>query len=162
MPATIVLLACTGTNAATETEVTGITMRANDSAVNDTANPIVIPSASLNRSYEKWLRWKCTGAPSNQVTNFKYWGPGSVPATGTILYDGTTASGATPVASDSATAVTQQDTNHYSSGTALTVGGTLININDKSNFLVLQLDVASTASPGSISQQTHNYSYDET
>lgn len=161
MAATITLQACTGTNAATEATVTGIMMRANDSAATDTNNPIQIPSVGTNRSFEKWLRFKCTVAPSVQVSNFKYWGPNTIPATGTILYVGTTGSGVTPVATDSAVATTRQDTNYFDTSNVLAITGTLVNPGDESYFFVFQLDVANTASPGNIAQQTHNFSYDE-
>ena len=161
MPATIVLRVCTGTNAATEATVSGITMRSNDSPANDTANPIAIPGIGTAFSYEKWIRFMCTVAPSVQVTNFKYWGPASIPAVGTLLKVGTTASGVTPVVTASAVATAQQDTNHFSSGTALAVSGTLVNVNDKSDFIVLQMSVGTSAGPGQIAQQTHDYSYDE-
>lgn len=161
MAATITIQACTGTNASTETTVTGITMRANDSAVNDTANPIVVPSSGTARSYEKWIRFKCTVAPSASVSNFKYWGPNTVPGTGILLFVDTTDTGVTPVVTDSAIATDQQDTSYYSLATALSVPGTLTDVNDESDYLVFQMDVINTAEPGSITQQTHNYSYDE-
>ena len=159
--AAIVLQACTGTNAGTENTVIGVMMRANDSHLLTILNPIQIPVAGTAYSYEKWLRFKCTVAPSNQVTTFKYWGPNTIPAVGTLLFAGTNATGVTPVVTDSAVATTQQDTNYYDTSNQLAIGGTLVNINDESEFLVLQLDVATTASPGDIVQQTHNYSFDE-
>ena len=161
MPATITLQVCNGLNAATESTVLGVMMRANDSAATDVANPITVPTGAPVYSYEKWLRFKCTAPPVTQVTNFKYWGPNSLPGTGLVLFAGTNATGVTPVTTASAVAVTQQDTNYYSAGTALGFGGTLVNINDESEYIVLQLQVSSTASQGNIAQQTHNYSYDE-
>lgn len=160
MAATIVLQCCTGTNAATENTVTGIMMRADDSHL-VTKNPVTIPSVGVARSFEKWLRLKCTVAPANQVTNIKYWGPNTIPATGLTLYAGTTATGATPTASDSSVATTQQNTNYYDISHQLSISGTLVNQNDESDYFVFQLDVGTTASPGDIAQQTHNYSYDE-
>jgi len=161
MAATIILLGCTGTNAATEATITGLMMRSNDSVALTKTNPITIPSGAAAHSFEKWLRFKCTVAPSNQCTNFRYWGPNTTPGTGLTLFAGTTDTGATPTASDSSVATTQQDTNYYDTSHQLTIPGTLVNVNDKSDFLVLQLDVANSASPGDITQQTHNYSYDE-
>lgn len=161
MPATIQLLACTGANAATENVVTGIQLRSNDSHLVDKNNPIVVPTSGTSRSYEKWLRFKCTVAPSTQCTNFKYWGPNTTPGTGLTLFAGTTATGASPVNSDSSIATTQQDTNYYDSSHVLAISGTLTAPNDKTNFAVLQLDVASTAAAGDMTQQTHNYSYEE-
>lgn len=161
MAATITIQACTGSNAGTENTVTGVMMRSNDSHLTDKNNPITIPTGATIHSYEKWLRWKCTVAPSTQCTNFKYWGPNTAPGTGLLLFVGTTASGATPVNTDSAVATTQQDTTHYSLATALSISGTLTTIGNETNYLVMQLDVANTAGQGDIAQQTHNYSYDE-
>lgn len=161
MAATITIQCCTGTNAGTEATVTAIMMRANDSAATDTNNPVTIPAAGTSRSYEKWLRFKCEAAPANQVTNFKYWGPATVPATGCLLFVGTTDTGVTPVATDSSVATTQQDTNYYDTSHQLSVSGTLTGVDQKTDYVVFQLDVDNTASPGDISQQTHNYSYDE-
>ncbi len=161
MAATIKLMCCTGTNAGTENEVTGIMFRSNDSHATDKNNPITIPSSGTTHSYEKWLRWKCTVAPDTQCTNFKFWGPNSAPGTGLTIFVGTTSTAATPTDNDSTVATTQQDTNYYSQATALSIPGTLTAVNDETDYLVMQLDVASTASQGDMTQQTMNYCYDE-
>ena len=161
MAATITIQGCTGTNAATEAAITGLMMRSNDSVAVTKANPITIPGVGLARSFEKWIRFKCTVAPDNQVTNFKYWGPNTVPGTGLVLYVGTTDTGVTPTASDSSVATTQQDTTYYDSSNVLAITGTLTAEDQETNYIVLQLDVGTTAEPGDIVQQTHNYSYDE-
>jgi hypothetical protein len=161
MAATITIQGCTGENAATEATITGLMMRANDAVTVTKANPITIPAEGTAYSFEKWIRFKCTAAPDNQVANFKYWGPNTPPGTGLVLYAGTTDTGATPVATDSSVATTQQDTNYYDTSHTLAIGGTLTTEDDESDYLVLQLDVGSTASPGDIAQQTHNFSYDE-
>lgn len=160
MAATITMKGCTSTNAATTADITAIMFRANDSVAVTTANPITIPGAGTAYSYEKWIRWECDVAPDNQCTSFKYWGPNSAPGTGLVIYAGTTDTGATPVVTDSAVATTQQDTN-YTSGSELSIAGTLVNIDDLTDFLVLQLDVGTTAGVGDMTQQSHYYSYDE-
>lgn len=168
MAATIKLRVCTGTNASEENvgiedHAGGIAFRSNDSAdyQNPEDNPITIPSTGINRSYEKWIRFLCTVAPATQVTNFKVWGPNTQPATGLTVYWGTTATGATPTDSDSTIATIRQDTNFYSQATAINVSGTLTASGQETDFLVMQLDVESTATQGNMPQQTYNYSYDE-
>ena len=161
MAATITIMGCTGENAATEATITGLMMRSNDSVAVTKANPITIPASTSVYSYEKWLRFKDTVAPANQCTNFKYWGPNTVPGTGLILNAGTTDTGATPITTVSSVATTQQDTNYYDTSHQLSIGGTLTAQNQETDYLVLQLVVASTAGPGDIVQQTHNFSYDE-
>lgn len=161
MAATITIIGCTGANAATEATITGLMMRSNDSVAVTKANPITIPSGASVYSYEKWLRFKDTVAPANQCTNFKYWGPNTIPGTGLVLKAGTTATGAAPVSTASSVATTQQDTNYYDTSHQLSIPGTLTTINGETDFLVLQFTVANTAGPGDIVQQTHNYSWDE-
>lgn len=161
MAATVTIQGCTGTNAATEATITALMFRSNDSVAVTTANPITIPTGSPVYSYEKWIRFKCTVAPAVQCTNFKFWGGSSVPGTGLKIYAGTTASGATPVNTASSVATTQQDTNYYDASHTLSISGTLVNVNDETNYLVTQLQVSSTASQGNMTQQTFNYSYDE-
>ena len=167
MAATIKLMVCNSTNAGVETDITGagIDYITADNALNTSGNreayPITIPAVGTAYSYEKWLRWKCTVVPDTQCTNFKFWGPASVPGTGLILYVGTTDTGVTPVVTDSAVATVQQDTTHYDADHALAISGTLTLENDETNYLVMQLDVGSTAGQGNISQQEYGYSYDE-
>lgn len=168
MAATINLRVCTGTNASNENvgispNATAIAFRSNDVATYSdfTSNPITIPAAGTNYSYEKWLRFRCSVAPTTQVTNFKVWGPNTQPGTGLTLYWGTTATGATPVDTDSTIATIRQDTNFYSSATAINVSGTLTASGQATDFLVMQLDVGPTATQGNMAQQTYNYSYDE-
>lgn len=135
--------------------------RANDSVATDKSNPIVITSGSTAYSYEKWIRWYCSVAPDTQCTNFKFWGAGTPPGTGLTVYAGTTDTGVTPVVTESAVATTQQDTNYVSLATGLAVSGTLTAIGNETNYLVLQLRVADTATQGDMAQQTYNYAYDE-
>ena len=161
MAATILIKGCVGTDAGTEATITSIMFRANDSVATDKSNPIVITSGETAYSYEKWIRWYCSVAPDTQCTNFKFWGAGSPPATGITVYAGTTATGATPVVTQSIVATTRQDTNYTSLATGLSIGGTLTATGEETNYLVLQLRVADTASQGDMPQQTYNYAYDE-
>lgn len=161
MAATIIIKGCTGTDAGTEATITSIMFRANDSVATDKSNPIVITSGSTAYSYEKWIRWYCSVAPDTQCTNFKFWGAATPPGTGLTVYAGTTATGVTPVVTESAVATTQQDTNYVSLATGLAVSGTLTAIGNETDYLVLQLRVADTATQGDMAQQTYNYAYDE-
>jgi hypothetical protein len=161
MAATIIIKGCTGADAATEATITAIMFRANDSVAVTKANPITITTGVTTYSYEKWIRWYCSVAPDTQCTNFKFWGPNAIPDTGLMVYDGTNATGVTPVVTESAIATTRQDTTHYSLATALAIGGTLDAEAEETEFLVLQLRVADTATQGDMTQQTYNYSYDE-
>jgi hypothetical protein len=164
MPATVELRCFTGTNAATESgAITGIDFISADNATNSlanrTANPITIPDSGTNYSFEKWLKLRITVAPANSISNIKFWTDGSF-AAGTGVKYGTTATGATPVqtasvvAINDATAATSAAKATWDSGTYSAIG--LI-----SNYLVLQLNVSSTATQGNWPQETFYYSYDE-
>jgi len=169
MAATIRLVKCTSTNAATETDLgasPGVALKSNDTAVNDpTTYPVTIPPAGSGYSYETWLRWRCNVAPDTQVTNFEYWGPTSTPKASTAIYVGTVASGSatTPIDSQSSDAVTRQDAVYHGIAVddALAIAGTLTTIGHQTAYLVMQLRVASTAVQGDCTQTTHNFSYDE-
>lgn len=149
--------------------VTGIDLISADNNLNTLANrnsnPITVPTGTTSAfSYEKYLTLKIDTAPANSVTNFKYWSAqGGAFGAGTgVQLDGVgvVASGSyvTPVSTSRASAValpTTQggastwDSGSYSSQLSIT------------SYLVLQLAVISTASPGNMSQATISFSYDE-
>ena len=124
--------------------------------------PVTIPDVGTNYSYECWMRFKCTAAPSNQCENIKVWSSGAAVGTGLVITVNSDAVNTydTPVITDSANG-TRVDFATKGSGAKITVAGTLINIGDKSDFSVFQLEVGSTATPGDIADQTVYYSYDE-
>ena len=165
MAATVTLRVYTSTNAATESSaITGIDFISADNATNSSgnrvANPITTPAAGVTRSYEKWLKLKIDVAPDNQIDNIQFWTDGSF-ATGVSIFGGVTATGATPVNTDSSVATTDATT--WTSGGKLTWdAGPYTTTGAIDDYLVLQMDVASTASVGNMAQETFTYSYDET
>lgn len=168
MVATILMRKCTGASAGTETTVTSIALKTADDATGaptegaDAVNhPVSIPVAGTSYSYETWLRWECTSAPVTQCTSFKFWSSGSVD-TGTQITANTTAvsAGVTPVVTVSA-AGTRANWSAYSSASKISVSGTLTGTGQKTNYIVLQLEVGSTATQGNMATKTAYYSYDE-
>lgn len=161
MAAVISVRVYTGTNAATESgAVTGIDFISADNATNSLANRQANPITVGSNSFEKWLKLKVDTAPSNSVSNFLIWGDGGVQANTTLMW-GTTATGATPTASASSVATTNFNT--CTSGAKCTWhSGSLTTQNSTTQYSVLQLQVAGGASPGNWTQETINYSYDET
>lgn len=164
MPATVELRCFTGTNAGTESgAITGIDFISADNATNSlanrTANPITIPDAGTNYSFEKWLKLRITVAPANSISNIKFWTDGSV-AAGTGVKYGTTASGTTPV--QTASSVATNDATAATSGAKATWdSGSYSSTGLIANFLVLQMSVGTTATQGNWPQETFYYSYDE-
>lgn len=126
--------------------------------------PVTVPSgAGTNYSYECWLRFKCTAAPDNLCTDFKVWGPGTAIATGVVITINTDAvdTYVTPVDTESAQG-TRGDLADHGTGAKIDVAGDLVNENDETDFLVLQLEVDNTAGAGDIPAPDFYYSYDET
>lgn len=159
----------TGTNAATESgAVTGIDFISADNATNSlgnrTANPVVVGT----NSFSKAIRLKVDTSPANGVTNFLFWTDGAGQANVGLrvkLAQGT--GGATPGTggvTNSASALTS-DSDAYT----LTSGAkgtwdtaSYVTQNNVTKALILQLQPTGSATPGNWTQETLNFSYDET
>lgn len=166
MAATITVRVYTGTNAGTESSsVTGIDFISADNATNSLANRQANPITVGTNSYEKWLALRMDAAPANSVSNFLIWGDGAVQTSTTLMFTGNYVTGTTPVATASSIANTTF-TNFtagakatWDNATSFTAG---TSVGAKTRFAVFQLQVGATASPGNWTQETINYSYDET
>ena len=162
MAASLSLRVYTGSAAGTQSgAVTGIDLISAANATNSLANRQANPVTVGTNSYEKWLKLYVDTAPANAVTNFKAWGDGAVMTSTSLLFTANYVTGATPTAATSSVANTTfanftagnkatWDTASYSATAATT------------RFLVFQLQVDATAGPGNWTQETVNYSYDET
>lgn len=166
------LMKCTSTGAETEADCLKHPCFLNADVVStDTSTyAITIPStvgSDPTYSFETWLRWKCTSAPTGSCTNFKFFSSANTqpdaptPAKLTI-YAGTTATGATPTDAASSVATAAVHSNYTEIGNALSIGGTISNIGDETNYLVLQLKVEYGADRGSMITQSFNLYYEET
>lgn len=136
-------------------------------AANYSSNPITASdTADQGRSYEVWLRGHWTGTFST-VDNLQFWRSVNFsPSTGfTILWDGDGVTAyATPIKTDSTTATASVPTGDP--GTAnVSIGGSLggqLTAAGYSDYIVLQLDVATTAAAGDTSLAEFTLQYDET
>lgn len=169
MPATLSLRVYTGANAATESSaVTGIDFISADNATNSLANRQANPVTVGTNSFSKHLRLKVDVVPANSVSNFKFWTDGAGQANVGLrakLSVGT--GGATPGTGDttpSATALTgDADAYTYTSGSKGTWDAASYSaLNAVTKALVLQLQPTVSATAGNWTQETLNYSYDET
>ena len=169
MAATIVLMKCTSAAAVTETDVTAVGIRltsVDDATTAPASAPITIPTANTAYSYETWLRFKCTVAPDNQCTNFQVWSLGTAIQAGAAkitLNSTAVTAGVTPVNTVSS-AGTRTDLVIRTAGTKVAVAGTLTSsgAGGETDYVVLQLNVYSSATQGNVSQVSEfNYSYDE-
>lgn len=162
MVASLSVRVYTGSSAGTESSaVTGIDFISADNATNSLANRQANPITVNTNSYEKWLKLKIDTAPANAVTNFKIWGDGAVQTSTTLAFTTAYVTGTTPVATTSTIANTTF-TNFTSGNKATWDSASYSATNATTKYTVFQLQVASTASPGNWTQETINYSYDET
>lgn len=150
-----------------------------DNATIDTANPIVIPGTGSTYSYWKQVYLFCSGAPDTQIDNIRFYSDGSSGfGTGVDLKIGSPSilrTGSYEVADTTSDMVTAHTSisaqssvfDFTSGGTTFQVGisGTGDNIIDAvdeaSDYVVLQMQVADDASPGTLSSETLTFIYDE-
>jgi len=169
MVATIGVHVYTGANAATESSTqTGISFLSIDSALTTlsdrTSNPVVVGT----NSFSKALRLKVEASPANGVTNFLFWTDGTGQANvGLRLKAAQGTGGATPGTggvTNTATALAS-DTDAYAATAAAKVtwdSASYVTLNNVTKAIILQLQPTGAATPGNWTQETLNYSYDET
>lgn len=145
----------------TEVEVTTPGLLSSDDNALPSASPVLVPPSGKNYSYECWLRFKASVAPDNLCNNFKIWSSGSSVGTGlaiTVNSD-TVDTYVTPTSAESSEG-TRVDFSTKDSYDKIDVDGDIINIGDKTDFSVFQLEAEPTATPGNKSYTVY-YQYDE-
>lgn len=128
--------------------------------------PIAVPRLQSDPdeySYECKIVLELTSAPDNQVNNFKIWGQPSQPNNDPAVTDylGTEAVYTQPTSAQSSIATAAIHTTHYDEATALSIGGTLVNIGDRTNPIVYQRKVEFGAQKGTVPVHSQLYRYDE-
>lgn len=165
MAATVQIHEVTATN--TGVDKTSGTVRfksANETTV-DTSNRLQIPAADTDYSYTKQLRAYVSAAPSVDLTNLQAYtdGTGFSDAAVGVQYD------------VQQTFQTQTDANISGTGLFTKTAGAAIDMDSNDtqwlnadgtgywgDNLRLQMSVAATASPGTLTAETLTFSYDET
>jgi hypothetical protein len=135
-----------------------------DNATVDANNPMVIPGSGSDFSYEKYLRLNVSVAPDTQIENLQAYSDGSNGfGTGVSGWYKTVGSYTTPTEPANATGFT--DLFSATSGSPIdmdaTNTGPFSEIGDIGDYLVLMLEVASTAAQGALTAETVTFSYDE-
>lgn len=156
-----------------------------DDATIDNQNPIPIPSGAAINSFWKQIYLKVTGGSFTQIDNVKFYTDGGGFGTGITTFVGNqlpvknsgSNSGyvvATGTAGTSGNAMVashggisaQTDAFTFTSGSPLAItiseAGSLMNATgETTNYLVTQMNVASSAGPGNLADETWTYQYDE-
>lgn len=148
------------------TDVAGGSLRFKQ-ADNDTVdanNPVPVPAAGTNYSWIKNLRLFATTTPSNTINNIKFYTDGANGlGTGVTLNVKTSATYVDPVANEDTVLSSTTDAFTYTSGSPLSVSGSLSNPSTGAigDFVVLQIAVGTTASAGTSGSETLTMQYDE-
>lgn len=151
----------------TLTAVTNVRFCNSDTA-NDTSNPIQIPASGNAYSFVKSLKLACTTSPAGTINNVKhYWDGTNNFGTGITLKGHTTATytQATSNSVDSSAYTTGTEVfANWTSASPLSVSGSISNpsTGNISDYVRLQMQVASTATVGTTPQETGTFRYDET
>lgn len=164
---------------ASQTDKTSGTVRfknANDATV-DANNPLVIPTSGQEYSYEKWLRLQITGTPpDDRIDALQFYLDGAnnygsgvlvwaeVTASNTFRTPGLPNESLDPPLGGSGS-LTMTDAFSYTSGAPLelavgarTYSASSTHIGD---FVVLVMEVNSTATQGTLTAETATFEYDE-
>lgn len=134
---------------------------ADDSNVN-TLNPLVVPpTTGFDYSFEKWLRFKVTGAPGTEIDNIKaYMDGGNGFGTGVELYGKAVTSYATPAEASSTSGYT--DMFSFTAGSPLSLGaGPFTGTGEKGDHLVMFMRISEAASGGVTPGETLTLGWDE-
>jgi len=168
MAATVSIKEVNGASPGTATTITNLRHCTSDTYNPGTSYPIPRPSSGIKRGYWKTIYLNADTSPSGTIDNIKFYCDGSIDWTGCTLYIGTTdtytqATGTEGDSGDDSTVATT-DITTYTSSSPLSVNGSISNPDTGkiSDYVILQLDVTSSASAGLLSQETLTFQYDET
>jgi len=151
-----------------------------DNPTIDSLNPMPITTATTEYSRWKQIYLYCDTAPNTQVDNIRFFTDGTGFGTGITvnvanqfpLHSSTVTTGydvsdANAVMTTHTDITTVTDAFTFTSGSPLSgptisEAGSIINaIGETTNYLVLQMAVTDTASPGNLADETMTFRYDE-
>ncbi len=183
MAATVIINRWTGsTGSPTKTDITSANTVANatdthQSTVAGSTYPIRIPASGTNYSYWVSTRLSVSVTPSGTINNLRWYTDGSnnfgtgvtcvgQEATSYVQATGTEGTSGTQLTTGNHAGITGSpvDVFTYTSGSPKSLTGTISNpsTGDFGSFFVYQVEVDDTAAPGTTTQETFTWVYDET
>lgn len=167
MPAAIQIHEMSAADAGTNKSSGTIRFKDADNATVDANNPLVIPTSSSIYSYTKKLRAYMEAPPNTQVDNLRWYTDGTN-SFGTGITVTAKNLGTTWGANYKTLMSGGSDLFGYTSGSPLngdaTDTGPFVPADDNSyigDLIELQMAIASTASPGTLTAETLTFAYDE-
>ncbi|MCK5644070.1 MAG: hypothetical protein KAJ19_24945 [Gammaproteobacteria bacterium] len=165
MAATIEIRSYHGATPDAGTDVAGGTVRFKQ-ADNDTAdasNPLPVPGAGTNYSYIKQLKFYASVTPDNVINNMKFYTDGANGYGTDIGLLALTNSGYVDPIDLGAAAGGGVDAFSYTSGSPLTVSGTINNpdTGEFGHYVQIQATVGTTATQGTKPGEIYTFEWDE-
>ena len=164
----------------TEEEATTVRFKQADDNTIDTNNPIAIPASGTDRSYWKHVYLFASTAPATQIDNVRFYsdaangfGTGvelmvstATPTKTAAAQPGYDVAAGTTTLTDHGSVANIASVFGYDSASPLTVSiseaGNIINaISETSDYVILQMTVADSASSGTLTAETMTFKYDE-
>ena len=132
-----------------------------DSFTADATSPMVKPTDGVDWSYEKWIGFNVTGGTYTSITNIKAYSDGANGWTGVNLWaKAATSTYSTPT--EATTSTGYSNFFGYTASGSLTIGaGPYSSTGVKGNYLVMAMEVLSTAGSGTLAGETLTVAYDE-
>jgi len=167
MAATVSVKECNGAGP-TATTITTSRLCTSDAYNPGTNYPLIKPSAGTNRSYTKTYYLNADTTPSGTINNIKWYTDGAIGWTGVTLFAGTNASYTQATGTQGTTgddsAVATTDASTLTSAAPLSVSGTLSNPSTGkiSDYVMVQADLSTSATAGTLAAETITWRYDET
>lgn len=150
------------------TTITNLRFNTDDTVNPGTTNPMVKPAAGTNRSFWKTVYLNADTTPDNAINNVKFYCDGTIGWTGCTLYVGTTGTyteaAGTAGTSGNDSSVATANIQNYTSGAPKSVTGSISNPSTGkiTDYVVMQVDVSTSAVAGTLAAETLTFQYDET
>lgn len=148
--------------------ITNCRFNTDDTIDPGTTNPLVKPSAGTNRSYWKTVYLNADTTPSGTINNVKIYCDGTIGWTGCTLFIGSTgtytqATG-TPGTTGNDSSVATANIQDFTSGAPKQLTGSIDNPSTGkiSDYVVMQVDLSTSAVAGTLAAETLTFQYDET
>lgn len=167
MAATVSVQQATGAGPS-NTTITNLRFNTDDTANPGTTNPMVKPAAGTNRSYFKTVYLNADTTPSGTINNCYIYSDGTIGWTGCTLYGGATGTytqaAGTPGTTGNDSAVATALVSGWTSGAKKQLTGTITNPSTGkiTDYVVMQVDVSTSAVAGTLATETLTFQYDET
>ncbi len=120
-----------------------------DGTAGKSSNPVIIPDAGTNYSYEVWVRARCDVAPAVRCENFKIWYNSGLSGGFDITVNTDEISAyVQPVNTLSSVGSRVSFDTKSSAGSSIDLVGTLTDIGDYSSWVCFQLQIPAAATSG--------------